>query len=362
MLRRTPETSRERGAPVQTLTERAAELLIADHAFAPGPPGFVGAAVDLPLPAPGLPPTLTESLRAERPPLRHGFLTARSSRLVVVSGPPSPGLEACVARLADDLPMPLPLIAGHRLGVLDAGNSTVDGAAGEAGVRVGLEAGLDGGGPLGLTHRWTLAHLLAPVLAAAFANTPAGGWRSIRQARRRDLPVLPALADPRAAWTTYVLDAPAVTPAGLAAGSFRAWARASRRPTLAELSRHLDALRPPVAARGHLEIDVADRQPGNGWRVPIAVITALLDDPRAATDAYAVTAPLATEPGLWERAARDALTDPVLAAAARECFLLAYAALARQGVSRDLRDVVADFTARYVLRGRCPADDVRVTA
>ncbi|MEV4351806.1 glutamylcysteine synthetase, partial [Actinoplanes sp. NPDC049596] len=70
------------------------------------------------------------------------------------------------------------------------------------------------------------------------------------------------------------------------------------------------------------------------------------------------TAGLAAEPGLWERAARDALSDPVLAAAAREVFVEAYAALARHGVDRDLRDEVAEFTERYVMRGRCPADDV----
>jgi glutamate--cysteine ligase len=38
--------------------------------------------------------------------------------------------------------------------------------------------------------------------------------------------------------------------------------------------------------------------------------------------------------------------------------MAAYAALARQGVSRELRDAVAEFTERYVHRGRCPADDI----
>jgi glutamate--cysteine ligase len=60
---------------------------------------------------------------------------------------------------------------------------------------------------------------------------------------------------------------------------------------------------------------------------------------------------------LWERAARDALTDPALAPAACECFLAAYGALARQGVARDLRDQVAGFIERHVARRRCPADD-----
>lgn len=98
--------------------------------------------------------------------------------------------------------------------------------------------------------------------------------------------------------------------------------------------------------------------------MPLAVIAALLDDPQAAAEAGAATVSLPGTPRLWERAARDALTDPALAAAARICFVAAYAALARQGVSRDLRDAVAAFTERYVLRGRCPADDVldRATA
>jgi glutamate--cysteine ligase len=150
------------------------------------------------------------------------------------------------------------------------------------------------------------------------------------------------------------MDAPTVT-----GHSLRERLRGGARLTENDLLRHLAALRPPVAARGgHLEIDVADRQPGNAWRIPAAVITTLLDDPRAAEEAYAATAHLADEPQLWERAARDALTDPVLADAARACFLAAYGSLARQGATRELRDAVADFTETYVHRGRCPADDL----
>ena len=322
-----------------TLTERAAALLLADHAFAPATPGFVGAAVDLPLSAPGMPDALLTAL-ALRPVLRHGFLTASSPSVAVVSGPPSPGLEACLDRMAEDLSSPLPMI----------GAAAAPDDAGQGGVRVALEAGLDAGGPLGLRRRWALANTLAPVLAAAFANSPLldgepTGWRSTRQARHRHLPVLRAVADPRAAWAAYVLGEP---------GPFREAAR----PRLADLVRHVDALRPPVAARGHLEIDVADRQPGDGWRVVVAVTAVLLDDPRAATAAEQITAPLAAEPRLWERAARDALTDPMLAAAARACFVEAYGTLARHGVARELRDAVAEFTDRYVMHGRCPADDL----
>jgi glutamate--cysteine ligase len=332
---------------VTTLTEQAAELLLAGRAFDPAPPGFVGAAVDVPLTPPGLPPASVKQLAA-RPALRHGFLKARTARLAVVSGPPSPGLAMSLSRMAEDL-----LAARPVLGVV--ATSDVPGLTG--GIRVGLEAGLDAGGGGGLARRWTLAHQLAPVLAAAFANAPAAGWRSTRQAARRDLPVLPP-GDPREAWTAYVLDTPAV------AGSLRDRLRAGEQLTAADLSRHLDSLRPPVGARGHLELDVADTQPGDNWRLPIAMAATLLDDPRAALEAEQATAHLPAEPGLWERAARDALTDPVLAAAARDCFLAAYAALSRQGATRSLRDAVADYTERYVLRSRTPADDIvdRLTA
>ncbi|MFI5494132.1 glutamate-cysteine ligase family protein [Actinoplanes sp. NPDC051859] len=345
-----------------TLTERAAEVLLAASAFTPARPGFVGAAVDLLVTQPGLPGPLTRSLHSQQPRLRHGFLTARSPRVAVVSGPPSPGIDAAISRMTDDLPMPLPLLHEHGLALLDEASDTVDPAASgasaawaTAGVRIGLEAGLDSDGLLGLHRRWTLAHDLAPVLAAAFANSPLRhgrptGWRSNRQALRR----LPRCGgDPRADWAARVLDAPV-------AGTdrtFRAWTRSDERPDVTALSRHLRTFRPPVAARGHLEIDVADRQPGTGWRIPIAVTAALLDDPTAAAQAIAATAPLRTTPGLWDRAARDALSDPMLATAGRLCFVAAYESLARQGTSRDLRDAVATFIDNYVMRGRCPADD-----
>ncbi|GLW31844.1 glutamate-cysteine ligase family protein [Actinoplanes regularis] len=466
-----------------TLSEQAAEEFFAVRAFDPGLPGFVGIAVDLLLDPASVP--------TGRRPLRHGFLDSRSPRVAVVSGPPSPGLEVALRRMSDDLNAATRVMDRHGLTALPFATDTAhpDGPAhaygtATAGLRVGLEAGPDGDGPFGLNRRWILAHTVAPVLAAAFANAPLRngrptGWRSIRQALRRDLPVLPqhtnrhsgphwpqqaqhqqsadrhteprhpeqalpqrhteprhpeqalpqrhteprhpeqalpqrdtephrpeqalpqrdtephrpeqalpqrdteprrqrdglrvgdglpgqripdSLAegigsgpaiDARTSWAAYVMDAPTATGRSLR-DRFRAGARFAE----ADLLRHVAALRPPVAARGHLEIDVVDRQPGDGWRLPAAVITALLDDPRAAEEAYAATVHLADEPRLWERAARDALTDPVLADAARACFLAAYASFARQGVARELRDALADFTDAYVNRGRCPADDL----
>ena len=269
--------------------------------------------------------------------------------------------------MADDLAIPEPLIVGHGVAALGEAADTVDPVVvgGQflretAGIRVALEAGTDDPGPLGLRRRWAVANAVAPVLAAAFANSPLRngrptGWRSTRQALRRDTAMMPPASDPRAAWVAYALDRPVHGGAG--SPSLRRSLR-SGSVTAADLREHLRRLRPPVAARGHLEINVADRQPGDGWRVPLAVVTALMDDPHSAEATLEATEALVSSPGWWARAARDGLTDPVLAGAARACFLSAYAALARQGAARPTRDAVADFIERYVLRGRCPADDV----
>src|SRR5207248_11177923 len=147
---------------------------------------------------------------------------------------------------------------------------------------------------------------------AAFANSPLRegrptGWKSTRQAiwarldpcRTRPpenaVPAvagqgcgLPLDADPRAAWIDYALSAEVMcvrrpgneawtAPAGL---TFRGWLRGGgeRPPTLQDLSYHLSTLFPPVRPRGHLEYRVIDAQTGDGWIVPTAVVTALLDD------------------------------------------------------------------------------------
>ena len=143
-------------------------------------------------------------------------------------------------------------------------------------------------------------------------------------------------------------------------------ARARRGPpTAADLDYHLSTLFPPVRPRGHLELRVIDAQPGDGWVVPTALVTALVEDPgrhpgrdggggaamagHAAARHGTATAghvnggqgePAAVTP--WLRAARCGLDDPGLARAAQECFA---AADARPGPAwrprRDPRAAVA---------------------
>jgi glutamate--cysteine ligase len=130
-------------------------------------------------------------------------------------------------------------------------------------------------------------------------------------------------------------------------------------PTVEDLEYHLSTLFPPVRPRGHLELRMIDAQPGDGWIVPVAVASALLDDPRASEAVMAAAEPLwSAWPDPWLRAARYGPADPWISQVSRECFEAADAALRRGGAPAHVRDTVADFTERYVMRDRCPADDL----
>ena len=59
----------------------------------------------------------------------------------------------------------------------------------------------------------------------------------------------------------------------------------------------------------------------------------------------------------WLRAARSGPADPDISRASRRCFEAADAALGRAGAPAPIRQAVADFTERYVLQDRCPAND-----
>jgi glutamate--cysteine ligase len=349
-----------------------------------------------------------------------GRLTTEPGGQVEISSAPASGLGGCVAAARSDLaavrqaiaPAGLSL-AGHGLDPLRPPRRVLDqpryaameeffdrsGPWGRvmmcstASVQVCVDAGEDRSGPAGFRWRWHLLHALGPVLVAAFANSPfrsgrASGWKSTRQAvwfrldpGRTRAPAnavptsngngngWPEDGDPRAAWARYVLDAQVmcvrepgstrwVAPPGM---TFRDWIRgaASPGPTADDLTYHMTTLFPPVRPQGHLELRVIDAQPGDGWIVPTAVVSALLDDPAAAQAAMAATAPLCGTPDeLWLRAARFGLDDPQLAAAARKCFAAADEALPRLGAPAPVRAAVAAFTNRYVLPGRCPADDL----
>ncbi|MBQ1022756.1 glutamate-cysteine ligase family protein [Micromonospora sp. C95] len=362
------------------LAEQDAEAYLARHAFHTGTPRLVGLRVEWLLrdstdPGRAVPAPRVKSALAAHGAPPHGRHEVAPSGAITVISPPYRDLGECVRRTAEDLAAIRAGLAGGGLAALPRAVDPRRATTAAAAVRVRLDAGHAASGPLGFRRRWALAHAVGPVLLAAFANSPTtagGGWRSSRQATllrldpRRTAP--PPGGDPRESWSRYALDAPVASPAGPGTApvglTFRQWLRAGhpRRPTLDDLDRHLDTLLPPVRPRGHLELAMIDGQPVDGWPMPLAVAAALFADAQAGDEALAATERLHAlrEPyrrGPWTRAARHGLRDPHLAAAARECFHIAYAALARTGAPPAVRGAVADFIERYVARRRCPADD-----
>ncbi|WP_030934974.1 ergothioneine biosynthesis glutamate--cysteine ligase EgtA [Streptomyces sp. NRRL S-646] len=405
--------------PRTALTPPEVEALVRGICFKTGPPRTVGVEVEWlvhELHTPQLPVT-PERLEAAYAALRtvplRSALTVEPGGQLELSSPPATSLMECIGTVSADLDAVRSALAGQDLGLVgighdpwhpprrflherryDAMETCLDrtGPSGRrmmctsASVQVCLDAGYEEPGPLGHGRRWWLAHQLGAVLVAAFANSPLArreptGWRSTRQLLwleigpgRAGAP--PLDGDPRAAWARHVLDAPVMcirgddgpwdVPEGL---TFREWTRsgAPRPPTREDLDYHITTLFPPVRPRGFLELRMIDAQPGeDGWIVPLAVTTALFDDPEAAETAYRTVKPLAeralTLPAphnpLWIDAARNGLADPELHEAAVACFTAALEALPRLGATTQVTDAVAAYLDRYVMQGRTPADDL----
>ena len=117
-------------------------------------------------------------------------------------------------------------------------------------------------------------------------------------------------------------------------------------PTLEDLEYHLTTLFPPVRPRGWLELRMLDAVPAPWWRVAVAVSAVLVQQPDLVDEIRPVLAPTL---GRWADAARDGLSDPDLAAAARVCFEVALTALPDAGA--DPSTIARDRSVRRALRG-----------
>ena len=371
--------------------------------FKTGPPGLVGTELEWIVafaddPSRPVPLSLLRDLLdAAGPPPRGSRVTYEPGGQLELSSPAFPGPTACWQALTEDADHARRALAPAGLVLLD---TAIDpfrppqrqlvhprydameayfAAAGPDSAATGpvmmtgtaaLQVNLDIGEDLDeASRRWRLLHDIAPTMVATFANSPvhagrATGWKSGRQQvwQRLDLErtTMPTGTDPASAWAKYALDAHLMLRRRDGddwrvehGTTFHDWVTSEDPPDEDDLLLHLTTLFPPVRPRGWFEVRYLDTQPWRWWPVPMAVLTALVEDAEASGVASAACAGLDD----WAAAARDGLAAPGLQAAALGCVDTALDALRRRGEDPGLVDLVAAFRDEYVARGRCPADD-----
>lgn len=403
----------------------AAEAYVASVCFKHGPPSLVGVEIEWMFHDPDRPgepvdpDTLRAALGVHTPPALEpsspglrlpagGAVTAEPGGQIEISSSPSEGLSPLIgdvtadaahlhellaryglrphARAADPVRparrvLDLPRYAAMECAFDRVGPHGRSGMCSTAAVQVCLDAGPADA----VADRWAVLHELGPVLLAAFANSPVQhgrrtGWKSSRQAcwlsldpgRTAPPPPPSPGAGPAEEWAARVVDTPLLCVRGTGSWSvppgvtFADWASGAfregildRAPTLADLDYHVSTLFPPVRPHGHLEVRYLDGQPGDDWALPAAVLLALTCSPAVVDRVREICEPVRDA---WVPAARDALADPALAAAAAQLFPLAHDVLSAGGdplvtapgpVLARLREV----TEHRVLHGRCPADE-----
>jgi glutamate--cysteine ligase len=381
---------------------------VRDHCLAAGAGGRLGVELEwltCPAEQPSAPLSfadLTAATATVAPLPCGGRVTFEPGGQVELSSPPHQGIAAAHAAVARDSAVLRDALAAGGIGVLASGvdplrhrRRVVRGARydamegyfdaqGRAGRMMmcdtaSVQVNVDLGGTGSARSRWVLAHAIGPTLAAAFANSPIvagqrtryrsarlGVWAAIDHTRTAPACGAGGAFDTGDAWTRYALDArvmlvrvsderyqPLVE--HLSFGEWIAHGHELGWPTEDDFVYHLTTLFPPVRLRGWLELRMVDALPDTWWRVPGAIVTALLDDEEAAEEATIATRETA---GHWRDAARHGLSHPGLAVSARRCFAVALDALSRVGADDETRAACAEYVDRFVARDRCPADDV----
>jgi glutamate--cysteine ligase len=226
----------------------------------------------------------------------------------------------------------------------------------------GLQVCLDAGEPDQLAARWQALHLLGPVLLALFANSPADGWASSRMRTWRGVDPQRSrppetLADPRGQWARRALDTPLLcvrrpsgdwtAPAGM---TFAEWIGApGNAPTYGDLDYHLTTLFPPVRPHGYFEVRYLDTQPGDEWRTPVAIMTALFARAATVDTVLDLAAPAADR---WMPAAQLGLADPIIAMVAPAIADLGCRALSDTDLPPDVTAAVTDSVHARLYRER----------
>jgi glutamate--cysteine ligase len=213
---------------------------------------------------------------------------------------------------------------------------------------------------------WRVANAMAPVLVAAFANSPRYGgkltgarsWRA-EQWRRLDprrTGVFAPSGEPVREYLQFALDAPAfLLDDPEEARPFREWLTAG--VSLEAFDRHLTTLFPEVRPRGYLELRSFDALPLRYLPAATVLVVGVLQDPESLASALE----LLPMPGLdlLCLSGRSGLQDPRLGALARELFSLALQGAGRLGhgvVGPRSLELALGFLEELSARGRDPGD------
>lgn len=234
-----------------------------------------------------------------------------------------------------------------------------------ASLQVSLDLGIE------TSRLWRVLNRMMPYVAAIFANSPryaeshtghasyrAHCWRELDPSRTG---VRQARADAAADYCDFALAAPAMflpridgayvpMEAHLAAGT----------AGMAEWDDHLTTLFPEIRPRGTFEVRTCDAVAPEWFAAPLALLGGIAYDRAALRQADELLDE--DEPTLLAHAGQAGLSDPAIAAIARDLVVLALDGCESIGASLlTAADLAAarEFFDRYTLAGRAPADDLR---
>ncbi|MCB1042915.1 MAG: hypothetical protein KDC35_08245 [Acidobacteria bacterium] len=248
-----------------------------------------------------------------------------------------------------------------------------------------LQVNLDVGTADVAPRRWLAANLMAPIMTAAFANSPfceqkvtgAKSFRSViwqsldptRTGFQRGLEAAEYCPCPVEQYLEFALDAycmflPDDSGHMVFDGNFRTfrhWMECGfhgQYPTLDDWLTHLSTLFPEVRPRGFYEIRYLDALSASYWMIPGIVLTHALYDESVREKVIELLLPYRTTlTGMLREAATLGLEEPDLASLANQIFGLALSSTERDGDER-LAGLLDHYIRHFTSQRKCPADEL----
>lgn len=246
-----------------------------------------------------------------------------------------------------------------------------------------LQINLDVGTASTAPRRWMAANLLAPLMVAAFANSPFCGrermnaksfrsviWQNLDHSRtgvQKGFEATNYDPCPVEQYFQFALDAYCMRLPDAQGNmvfdghfrTFRYWMTHGFRgffPDFDDWTDHLSTLFPVVRPRGFFELRYIDAQSKAYWMVPGVILTHLLYDEKAREAIIDMMQRYRTTlTGMMREAAMHGLADPELADCVKRMFRIAFKA-AESAENSDLLKICELFFSDLTYLGKTPAD------